>query len=210
MHKSTLSWAEAATVTAICFGLFILFSFQAAADGFPEARVTDNGNRVLVGLELVLAACALAYLRLRGFDVRALRPQPTLRDSLLGLGVAAAAWLLAMAAMQVVHSPGQREMVEFSIERDSALSLVLLSVVNGGYEEVFLLGVLARGLRGFGLSVAVGVPLLVRVLYHVYQGPLGMVAVGVVGLVLTLAYVVTGRLWPSVLAHILLDLVALL
>lgn len=210
MHKSTLTWAEAGTVTAICFGLFILFALQAAVEGFPAARVTDDGNLLTVGLELVLGGFGLLYLRLRQFELRALLPQPTVRDSLLGLGVAAAAWLGAWVVMLAVHSPGQREMVEFSTEGASTLSLVMLSVVNGGYEEVFLLGVLARGLRGFGLSVAVGLPLLVRVLYHVYQGPLGVVAVGTVGLVLTLAYVATGRLWPAVFAHILLDLAALL
>lgn len=210
MHKSTLTWAEAGTVTAICFGLFILFALQAAVEGFPAARVTDDGNLLTVGLELVLGGFGLLYLRLRQFELRALLPQPTVRDSLLGLGVAATAWLGAWVVMLAVHSPGQREMVEFSTEGASTLSLVMLSVVNGGYEEVFLLGVLARGLRCFGLSVAVGLPLLVRVLYHVYQGPLGVVAVGTVGLVLTLAYVATGRLWPAVFAHILLDLAALL
>lgn len=210
MRKSTLTYAEAGTVTVICFGLFILFSFQAMAAGFPEARFSDTGNAGIVGLELVLAACGLIYLHLRGFDIRSLYPAPTLRDSLIGFALFGLSWLVAVVAMALFHTPGQAEAAEFSFQDLSALSMVALALVNGTYEEVFLLGVLVRGLRGFGLSLAIGLPLLVRVLYHTYQGPLGVVSVGAVGLVLTLGYVGTGRLWPSVLAHILLDLAALL
>ncbi len=108
--------------------------------------------------------------------------------------------------MALFHTPGPAEMVDISFAAVSPASAVALAVVNGSYEEIFLLGVLVRGLRGFGLSVAVGLPLLVRVLYHVYQGPLGVVSVAAAGLVMTLSYVATGRLWPAVLAHMLLDL----
>ena len=80
-------------------------------------------------------------------------------------------------------------------------------MVNGTFEEVFLLGVLVRGLRAHGLPFAIGVSLLVRVLYHLYQGPLGAVWVLSIGLMLTLFYVRGKQLWPPVLAHILWDIV---
>ena len=208
--KTTLSLAEAGTVAAICFGLFILFAVQAATAGFPEARFSDEGNASIVGLELVLASCALIYLHLRGFDIASLYPTPTVKDSVIGTGVAVLAWVACVAVVLLYETPGQADKVAFSFEGVSALAGVALALVNGTYEEVFLLGVLTRGLRSFGLSAAVGVPLLVRLLYHVYQGPLGLVTVSVAGLAMTLAYLVTGRLWPSVLAHILLDLTPLL
>lgn len=209
-RKSTLSFTEAGTVTAICFGLFILVSVQALMDGFPAATATDAGNAWVVGVELTLGAAALFYLHLRGFDIASLYPAPTVPGSVVGVGVAGAAWLVAMVVTALFHSPGDVDRVAFSVEGVSAIGVVALSVVNGTYEEVFLLGVLMRGLRGFGLSVALGVPLLVRVLYHVYQGPLGVVQVGAAGLALSLSYVVTQRLWPAVLAHILLDVLAFL
>ncbi len=96
---------------------------------------------------------------------------------------------------------------EFSFAGVSLASTVLFAMVNGTFEEIFLLGVLARGLRGYGLSVAIGVSLLVRVLYHLYQGPLGAVSVLAVGLTFTLFYLRGEQLWPPVLAHILLDIV---
>lgn len=210
LRKSTLSYAEAGVVTAICFGLFILLSLQAVVAGFPDATYTDEGNAWIVGVELTLAASALFYLHLRGFDIGSLYPAPTLSGSLVGLGVFGLSWWVADVVTMLTRTPGQVDVVNFSFEGVSAISAVALAVVNGSYEEVFLLGVLVRGLRGFGLSVAIGLPLLVRVLYHVYQGPLGVASVAVVGLALTLSYVITRKLWPAVLAHILFDIVATL
>jgi hypothetical protein len=36
--------------------------------------------------------------------------------------------------------------------------------------------VLVRGLRAHGPSIAIGVPMLLRVAYHLYQGPAGTVS----------------------------------
>ena len=45
-------------------------------------------------------------------------------------------------------------------------SVVAFAMVNGTFEEVFLLGVLARGLKDHGLLFAGGFSLLVRLLYR--------------------------------------------
>jgi uncharacterized protein len=45
--------------------------------------------------------------------------------------------------------------------------------------------------------------------YHLYQGALGVVMALPMGLVFTLVFARTGRLWPLVIAHALLDFVAL-
>lgn len=83
--------------------------------------------------------------------------------------------------------------------------LLAMSLVNGIYEEVFLLGYLQRALEGFGASFAVGVSLLVRVLYHLYQGPSGALYVLGFGLVLGLYFLRTRELWPVAFAHIFAD-----
>ena len=69
------------------------------------------------------------------------------------------------------------------------------------------MGVLVRGLRSHGLSVAIGFPLLVRVLCHLYQGPMGVLWILAFGLLFSLSYVRRPVLWPLVLAHILWDIV---
>jgi len=97
--------------------------------------------------------------------------------------------------------------VQFSSVGMSVGPIVLFAMVNGTFEEVFLLGVLTRGLADRGPVFAAGVSLLVRVSYHLYQGPAGAVWILVFGIVATAYYLRTGRLWPVVFAHILGDVV---
>lgn len=208
--RSTLSLPEAAAVTCICFGLFIHASFEAVAAGFPDVHLSNAGLAWSIGLEVTMAVVALAFLRWRGFDIASLKPAATLRESFVGVGLfglcALAGWLATTA---LLPWSAQWPSIEFSTTDVSLAAIVLFAIVNGTFEEVFLLGVLARGLRAFGLPVAIGISLLVRVLYHLYQGPEAAIWVAAFGLTLTLAYVATRRLWPAVLAHILWDIVPL-
>lgn len=55
--------------------------------------------------------------------------------------------------------------------------------------------------------MVVGVPLLVRVLYHLYHGPVGALWILTFGLVFTAFYLRSVNLWPPVLAHVLWDIV---
>ena len=43
---------------------------------------------------------------------------------------------------------------------------------------------------------------------HAYQGWLGMVRTGMLGLLLAAAFLLSGSLWPCIVAHAILDLVA--
>ena len=43
---------------------------------------------------------------------------------------------------------------------------------------------------------------------HAYQGPLGVGRTGLIGLVFAASFVVTGNLWPAIVAHALIDLLA--
>jgi len=163
----------------------------------------------LIVMEIVFGSIALLALRLRGYAVATLYPSPTLRG--LGMGVVLYAVCLGAAWLAVWPlGSGQPAQPIDQLMSDATVSLpavVALALVNGAYEEVFLLGVLLRGLRGYGLSVAIGVSLLVRVLYHLYQGPLGAVSVLAFGLVLSLYYVRTSSLFPAVFAHVLADII---
>jgi uncharacterized protein len=208
MTRTTLSIHEATLVSAICFGLFIVWSTQAVLSGFPEARFSDSGDAWMAFVEAVLAASALLYLRARNFDIRSLYPQPDVRGTLFGLGLFVAAWLAGIVVTAPFTSPGgPSQLTEFSFSGVSIASTVLFAMANGAFEEVFLLGVLVRGLRAYGLSIAIGFPLLVRLLYHLYQGPLGAVWVLAFGLTFTLFYIRSSRLWPAVFAHTLWDIV---
>jgi len=210
--RTTTTLGEAAGIAALCFGWFIVGSMYAVSAGFKSGTYSESNTLGLVVLEVLLAVTALFILRSRGFDVPSLYPQPTVKGTaggaMLYLLAAGAAWVATLPFdWNYYAEPLQRLMDGNPI---GLPVLVLLGVVNGAYEEVFLLGFLLRGLRGYGLAMAIGLSLLVRVLYHLYQGPLGAIYVGTFGLALSLSYVVTGRLYPAVIAHAMADIVPFL
>ncbi len=72
-----------------------------------------------------------------------------------------------------------------------------------------------RGYAIAALVVATGSATLALVLssatfgvLHAYQGPIGVVRTGVVGLIMGAALLYTGSLWPPIAAHVIIDLVA--
>lgn len=196
-------------MAVICFGISTLLSLRAVVMGVPDTAFTDGGFVAMAGIEVALAAGALFFLRSRGFDIASLAPRPTWRGGAMALVLFVAAWIAGVLVTMPFaglweQQPITRLMAEASV---SAAVVVGFALVNGSFEEVFLLGVLVRGLRGYGLSIAIGAPLLVRVLYHLYQGPLGALWVLAVGLVFTAAYLRSPVLWPPVFAHVLWDIV---
>lgn len=202
---------EALAVVVICFGWFILGSIQAVACGFPKSgggAFNDSAFVHLITMEAVFASVALLLLRLRGYSIGSLFPAPSWYGCMQGvvlLVVGTLAWWVIAHALprdELARQP----ITEMALASRVSLPVVIaLSMVNGLYEEAFLLGYLMRGFRNSGASFAIGLSLLVRVLYHLYQGPLGAISVLVFGLVLSLFYWRTQRLWPAVFAHTLAD-----
>lgn len=88
--------------------------------------------------------------------------------------------------------------------------LLAVSFANGWAEEVVVVGFLLTRLRQLRVSPAVALLAsgLLRGAYHLYQGfgaGLGNMAMG---LVFGYAWMRTGRLWPLIIAHGLIDAVA--
>ncbi|HSJ74829.1 MAG TPA: CPBP family intramembrane glutamic endopeptidase, partial [Gemmatimonadales bacterium] len=86
---------------------------------------------------------------------------------------------------------------------------LLYSILNAVFEELLWLGLGFAAFRRFGIGVAGTFSAALRLLAHVYQGPLALVTVLPVGIVFTLYYVRTRRLWPVVVAHAFQDTLAL-
>lgn len=204
---------EALTIVLICFGLFIASSLDAASRWRPGAAsgFSDAGFDTLVGFELTLAAIALFLLRGRGYPLRTLIPQPSLRGVVEGALLCAMVFMMDSLVVLLMPSFGTTAIEEMlAATWVSWSSTVPAMIVNGLYEEVFLMGYLTRGLRRYGASTAIGITLFVRVLYHSYQGPVGITSVLLCGLLFGLYFQRTDRLFPLVFAHIAIDLIVFL
>lgn len=211
---------EALGIVAICFGWFIAASLQSTmawmSGGDVGSAINDNAFNdgrllALVVVELILGAVAVAVLAARRYPLRTLIPRPSWSGTLAGTGLyLCVLLLLAIVTPLVPHLPGtpvERMLANAHVSHSTA---VMLALVNGTYEEVFLLGYLMRGLRRHGASTAIGAMVLVRLLYHMYQGPLGALSVTMFGIVLGVWYRRTGQLFPAVAAHVIGDVLPFL
>jgi len=222
---------EVAVMLAVTFGVSAMIAVlqltDAVLSGLPGYRVRLNPNQsrydlINLGLNLVsvgqlLAWGALAlYLLWRsgispaGLGLGRLRWRP---DILGGMGLAALIGVPGLLLYLAARTLGLNAQVEPSALHNSWWRipvLVLAAFANGFAEEVVVVGYLITRLRQIGLTQpkAVVASSILRGVYHLYQGfgaGLGNVAMG---LVFGYAWSRTGRLWPLVIAHGIIDSVA--
>lgn len=206
---------EAIGIVVICFGAFMLSSLQVVvAKGNGTASTTGFSNAgfdAMLVFELILAATAVAVLWSRRYPVQTLWPQASWRGALTALGLYLAVVLLCRVGWILVPPQAGYPLADIMENTSVSWSSVIpVAIVNGTYEEVFLMGYLMRGLRRFGGSTAIGITVLVRMLYHIYQGPGGVLAVTLCGIVFGVYYQRRGQLFPVVLAHVIADMAAFL
>ena len=199
------SGGEFALVIALAFGLSIAASLSMAFSFSGQPIVFDErGIAFTVGYEAFIGAIVAAVLRARNwrwedFSVH-FSPGTTVLGALLA-GLVLAAWFAFETAVGKVP---------LSVSA-SPLWILSLSIVNPWFEELLVLGYVVQAMRRrFGLVTAMNVSIAIRLAYHLYQGPMGVLPIGLYAVLATLVYVRLGRLWPVVVMHGLLDFVALM
>lgn len=135
------------------------------------------------------------------------------RDVLGGLGLAALIGLPGLGLYVASRALGMSVSVEPSTQNHSWWHipvLILLAFANGWAEEVIVVGWLMTRLRQLRMSpvVALVATSLLRGAYHLYQGWGAGLGNAVMGLVFGYAWQRTGRLWPLIIAHGVIDTVA--
>jgi membrane protease YdiL (CAAX protease family) len=91
-------------------------------------------------------------------------------------------------------------------------ALVLAAFGNGVTEEVVVVGYLLTRLDqiGWRVGAAVATSALLRGTYHLYQGFGAFLGNAIMGVVFALFFLRFRRLWPLIVAHTVLDVVAFL
>jgi uncharacterized protein len=222
---------EIVVVLAVTFGLSaytaLLNLIEAVLLGLAGQIVALNPRRsqfdlIDLGLNLAVVFHLLAwgslgvYLLWRsGFGPSQIGlARPRWRPDVLGgLGLAALIGLPGLALYQVARILGMNASVEPAELYDTWWRipvLLLVSFANGWAEEVIVVGFLITRLRQLHVNpvMAVIASSLLRGVYHLYQGfgaGLGNLAMG---LVFGYVWMRTGRLWPLIIAHGLIDAVA--
>lgn len=222
---------EIAIVLVVTFGLSAFTAALRLVDfvlrGLSGQTVALNPRRsyfslIDLGLNLASVAQLLAwgalgvYLLWRsGFSPARIglgRPQWK-GDALGGVGLAALIGIPGLGLYVVARLTGLSAAVEPSALGDTwwrVPVLVAAAFANGWAEEVIVVAYLMTRLRQLGLSARSAViwSSLLRGAYHLYQGFGAGVGNLVMGLVFGAVWLRTGRLWPLVIAHALIDTIA--
>ena len=196
-----------------------ILSLSAGVGGAPSGGGVVFNDAVLIGIvvfELVQAAFLVWFLHVRGWTLEKVGLRITWRGTGMGWLLLLGTYVLAMVAQHLASLALPAQM-QAGVERypvsDPNVNMQLVfiaSTVNGMFEEMFVAGYIITALReARGVWPAINVSTVVRLLYHLYQGPVGVVTIVPMGLLYGFVYARTRQLWPLIFAHVLIDIIGL-
>jgi len=202
-------------VVSWAFGQFIFSSILTIGQPGTGAY-TNQGLAAVLITQLLQFAFLAWFLHVRGWTPAKLGLAVTWRGTAIGLALAGVSFGVFLA----IDIAGEHFL---PIDMNAATSLYpalapnldpqvvfLTSVVNGAYEELFVAGYIITVLTPMrGPWAAVNVSTGVRLLCHLYQGPLGILTMVPLGLLYGFVYLRTRQLWPLIVAHGVLDVAGL-
>jgi uncharacterized protein len=207
--------AEFAIVIGGAYGLFILSGLNALLN--PTAGAAPAAEIALPLFHELLALVLLgAFLHLRGWTLKGLGVGVSPKETLIGFALAIAAILTSLAAWNMAGLlwPQAREAVEAGAPLFPQLSLgaiVAFALVNALFEELFVCGYVVTVVKERSdLATAVAVSVGIRLLYQFHYGAFGIAGLIPIGLIFAYWYARTGRLWPVLVAHTVLQIAILL
>ncbi len=216
MLKMLSPRVEFLLVVLIAFGYSIIGSVLALLYPSPQPPISEGGLQFLLFYELCIIALLWSFLRHRGWSLSGIGMLPTGRDTLYGLGLTVAVYAINMVVwllLSALATTTARELshVELVAPHLNLLTVLLVSLLNPLFEELFVCGyvISAVGARRGGWT-AINASVAIRLAYHLYQGSLAVLTIIPVGLLFGIWYARTRRLWPVVVAHTLIDLLALI
>jgi membrane protease YdiL (CAAX protease family) len=191
-------------VVFLAFGWSIVASLtQAFSYSGHPVEFSDATLLSTLAYELVLGTIVALVLRSRGWSLADFAIHFSKGSTILG----------ALLALLILGTWRLFEMVFGEVPVDATASVTTIaavSIINPLFEELLVLGYVVQSMRKrFGLVTAVNVSLAIRLAYHLYEGPLGIIPIAIFGLVATLVFVRGGRLWPVIVMHGICDFLAL-
>jgi membrane protease YdiL (CAAX protease family) len=201
-------------VVLLAFGLFSVASVRALFGPLTgRAALLFDDHRVwtLMVYQLGVAPVIAYILWERGWKWLDFSVRITPRGVLQGFGLAIAAFALLRGATMVASTVANASVAPALAVVPAAgvaatTGMLFAAITKALFEEILVCGYVIQSLRGrFGIALAVNASIAIRMSFHLYQGPAAFLSFAVFGLLFTLFYIRTGRLWPLIVAHALLE-----
>lgn len=212
---------ELAVVLLLAFGLpiygsmqkFFLFSSTLSSKSWLY-QITDMGFYSITIYEVIILSILIPFLFIRNWGIKDFN----LHFSLRMVGIA---FLLIIASNTIINlsymafsaihlvTPELEKAVNFKWSV-TIYGLIPILVVNSIFEESMVVGYLFKRLENISGIVVILFSILIRQLYHLYQGPMTFFTIIPMGLVFALYYWKYKHLTPLIIAHGLSNLFAYL
>lgn len=208
-----LAWPARAFTTFLLGPLPALLLLQARlVDRIPEESEREAIYVSSAASVWILATFSMIAARFSDFSRADLRlvELPT-GTFLLAAGLTTLAGLAVMALGKLVRVP-ESALVDYLIPRTPSerIAFTGLSISAGIAEELvfrsFLIAALASA--SGSMTVAVTISIGAFAVSHAYQGYLGVLRVALLGAILTAPFLLTGSVYPAMMAHAALDILA--
>ncbi|WP_087117331.1 CPBP family intramembrane glutamic endopeptidase [Corynebacterium urinipleomorphum] len=165
-----------------------------------------------IALQLASAATLMAWGGLALFLLGSSLSRPRWRDWAWGAGLAALIGIPGLVLYVVSLQLGLTKEVIPATDAAKVPLLLVWSAANAFAEEIVVVMWLVTRLKQLRIPVwgAIAASAVLRGTYHLYQGFSAGLGNIVMGIVFAYFYHRTGKVWPLILAHFLIDAVAYL
>lgn len=217
--KNMSPTAELITVITAAFGLSILWSVLGFVNMFfgspvQYALFTDASLIETMIMEIIIFAFITSFLKTRNNPLN-FSNNAKLRNVLgMSLIILIAYYvfyysmIFAITALypntfasSMTISAGQNKL--------SLIVILLMSIINPVFEESIVIGYIVPALQSRkGVFFALNISVLIRVLYHLYQGPIAIISIVPMGILFVYVYKKWNNIWPLIIAHGIMDFIA--
>jgi uncharacterized protein len=207
---------EIAIVLLGAFGLFILDNALFLAHPSVSPPISQQHLEFLLLFEPIALALLGSFLYARGWTIERIGLRPTARDTLIGMGLVPAFYVVYVLIWWIADAVGYRPsyLGHYQALVHSGIALPVAAsvcIVNPVFEETFLCGYIITTAKGMNRMIAgVNLSVAMRLACHLYQGGTGVLGIVPLGLIFAWWYARTGRLWPLFVAHAVLDALGLM
>jgi uncharacterized protein len=223
VQRDRFSPYEFGLVVAIAFGWpmmgSVLSLVQGMTVGEPGAAESFGDSHLtgLLTLELITLPVIASVLRARGWRAKDFPVDITRAATFLGVLAYVGSWLFYQVVDGTVSAifsslrEGFETIDEYRPSHPASLVTVyLISIINPVFEELIVCGYVIPALSTrFGQTTAINVSVVIRAMYHLYQGIEVLPYHAAYGLMQAYLYVRFRNLWPLLVGHALGDFVPL-
>jgi membrane protease YdiL (CAAX protease family) len=209
---------EFVIVLLIGFGFFSYLSLEWLVYHFnsspknPSVVISNKDILGLLKIELLSFLVIAYFLWIRGWSIKSLDIKITLKLTFYGIALYIGACLCSVLIFSLFASILEPAILFkghfLDYGEPDKISVLSYSLVNGFFEEILVTGYIIKSLiprKGFWLAIQTSI--LVRLLYHLYMGPMAIILIFPMGILFAYTYARWGKLWPIISAHIVADLV---